>query len=234
MLLAPYEHGKTVILNKFAFISSVKVSTDFNTFHFSEYATEYQMGLKRTLIFPDFLKIVKKKYSAQANAIGILNSIIEEGWVGKLPLGQIVNQPIHANVLTALTESELEDRRYKWTRMGFLSRFLPLSYTYKPQTSTLIRSYIKDRLYHQDAPCNFDVPKADVDVVLPSRIADKIEKITLNIGKEENILGFRLQRQLQVLAMANALACQRTVVTEDDFKVVEMVSSFVNFKFKPI
>jgi hypothetical protein len=234
ILLAPPESGKSEILKKFAFVSSVKISSDFNIHHFADYCTEYQMGLKRTLIFPDFLKVVKKKYSAQVNAMGYINAITEEGWVGKLPLGQTVNSPIVGNVLTGLTEDELRDKRFKWTRLGFLSRFVPLSYKYKDETKTLIRQYIKDRLYRKDDPYDFTVPKSEVDVMLPNAIANKIEGIVLHISEETNLLGFRLQRQLQTLALANALSCQRTVVTEDDFKVIEALSCFINFDFNPL
>jgi hypothetical protein len=234
ILLAPPEHAKSEILKKFAFIETVKICTDFNTFQFADYATEYQMGLKRTIIIPDFLRIVKRRYSTTSNTLGIINAITEEGWIGKLPLGQIVNTPIFANILTAITEDEILDKRYKWARMGFLSRFVPLSYKYQEKTKRLIREYIKDRMYKEDKPHDFKTPKEPIDITLPKQIADKIESIVLDISEKNNLLGFRLQRQLQVLAMSNALSNQRNVVTEDDFKVIEMISNFINFRFNPI
>lgn len=234
VLLAPPEHAKSEILKKYVMIESVRVSTDFNTFHLAEFVTEYQLGKKRTIMIPDFLRVVKRKYSVQANSISALSALTEEGWVGKLPLGQVVDRPVTANVITALTESELKDKRYKWARRGFMSRFVPLSYSYDRRTKDLIREYIKNRVYQQDDPYVFETPKNNVDVVLPPDIAEEVRGITLNIALGENILGFRLQRQLQVLTMANALVSGRTVATTDDVKVIETLSKFINFDFKEI
>ena len=234
MLIAPPEHGKTEVLKKFAFISTVKIMTDFNTFVFSEYANEYQLGLKKTIIIPDFIRVIKKKYSAQANSLTIMNAITEEGWTGKLPLGQVTSKTIYANIITALTTDELRDKRHKWNKIGFLSRFIPVTYSYSKLTVRQIREYIKDRIYHTDKPYDFKVPKIEIDVTLPKELAREIENLSLDISEEENILGFRLQRQLQVLAMSNAVASQRNLVINEDIKIIEKITKFINYNFNPI
>jgi hypothetical protein len=69
MLLAPAEHGKSELLKKFAFVESVLVSTNFDTFVFSDFAMQYPK--KQTIIIPDFLRLVKRKYSTHANILTI-------------------------------------------------------------------------------------------------------------------------------------------------------------------
>jgi len=234
ILIAPPEHGKTEILKKFAFVPSVKISTDFNSFHFADYALEYLNGKKKTIIIPDFIKIVKKKYSTQASILATLNAITEEGWIGKLPLGQYIDKPVFGNVITSITDEELNDKRHKWNKMGFLSRFIPLSYSYFEKTKKQIREYIKDRIYHNDKPVELSTPQTLQSITLPKEIANKIEKITLQISEQNNILGFRLQRQLQVLALANALCSQRNIVTTADFDVIKEISKFINYNFNPL
>lgn len=234
VILAPTEHGKSEILKKFAFVPSVKIATDFNSFQFADYANEYQAGLKRTIVIPDFLRIIKRKYSTAANALSIISAITEEGWVGKLPLGQTVNQPIRANVLTALTESEIKDRRHKWAQMGFLSRFVPISYSYLNKTKDKIRGYIRDRLYSKDAPFNFELSKEKTEIAITPQVAQKVQDISLGISKVNNFTGFRLQRQLQTLTLANALVSKRTLTTDDDYKVIKKISELINFEFNPL
>jgi len=235
MLVAPVEHGKTEILKRFAFIESVKIISDFNTFMFADFATEYQMNQKRTIIIPDFLRIVKKKYSTQSNSLTILNAITEEGWMGKLPLGQSIDRPIKANVITAITQDEMQDKRHKWAKMGFLSRFIPLSFSYNEDTKQQIREYIKDRIYHSDITQDFEIDMKDtIDVALPKKIAEEIEVIAKSIALKNNFTGFRLQRQLQVLAMGSALSNKRNIVTEDDIAVIREISYFINFNFNKL
>lgn len=237
MILAPPEHGKTEIIKKFAFVTSVKIISDFNSFHFADYANDYQSKQKATIMIPDFLKVVNKKQGTRAQALGILNAITEEGWIGKLPMGQQITEPIHANVITALTEDKIRDKRYMWTRSGFMSRFLPLSYKYNDKTKTIIRQYIKDRSYHTDDPIDMKLELDKIDVALPQDIAIKIEKITLGILDDfsrQNYTGFRLQKQLQTLCMASALYSRRPIVNQDDLDTVEAISRHINFDFNSI
>ncbi len=237
IILAPPESGKTEILKKFAYVETAKFMTDFNSFHFADFANDYVADKKRTIVIPDFLKIIKKKYSSQVNALGILNAITEEGWMGKLQLGQSFDRPIFANVITALTQGEIRDKRHKWSEMGFLSRFVPLSFKYSDVSKDLIRNYIKDRMYSIDEPFKIDIDTKKHDIVLPKNIANKIENLTLLIMlkfKMLNFTGFRLQRQLQTLALASALVNQRSIVNESDFETISMIANFINFDFKEI
>jgi len=234
ILLAPSEHGKSELLKKFSRIESVKVTSDFNTHIFEDLCVEVELGKVKTVIIPDFLRIVKRKYSTQANTFTILNAVTEEGWTGTLPLGRKVSVPIRFNVLTALTKEELLDKRHKWAKLGFLSRFLPISYSYKEETKSMIRDYIKARMYKDEGFHVFKVPEQYIDVLLAENVAEDIKNITLDIAEKENILGFRLQRQLQTLAMANALACNRAITTDEDVKIIRELSKYINFKFNEI
>lgn len=234
ILLAPVEHGKSEILKKFAFVNSVKLTSNFDTPVFCEFAMEYLLGNKRTLIIPDFLRVTKRRYSTQAGSLTILNSMTEEGWIGSLPLGQKIDKPIKANLITAITRDEIIDKRHKWAQIGFLSRLIPLSFSYNQDTKDLIRNYIMDRVYHTDNPYTFEVPKEKVDVILPKNLAKEIDKISAHILiklKERNTTGFRLLRQLQVLAMANALINKRNMVIEQDIDTIKEITKFINFNF---
>lgn len=234
LIVAPVEHGKSEVLKEFAFIDTVKITTDFNSFIFSEFANEFLADRKKTIIIPDFLRVIKKKYSTQANALTIMNAVTEEGWIGSLPLGQKVTNPIKANIITAITQQEMIDKRHKWTQLGFLSRFIPLSYTYKDATKEQIKSYIEDRIYHTDKPYDFVLPKEKQRIELPKEHSTQLRIISNAIAIKNNLTGFRLQRQLQTLAMANALCRNAVIVNQDDINVIEKIAGFINFDFTKI
>lgn len=234
LLVANTESGKSDILKKFAFIKEVKLETDFNSFIFGDFAIQYQFGNKLTLIIPDFLKVVKRRYSVSANSLTTLNAMTEEGWIGKLQSGAMIPKPIIANLITAITKEEMTDKRHKWNSIGFLSRLIPISYDYSTDSRRQIREYIKDRVYVTDKPYDFELPKEKIDIVLPKELANEIEKITMSICLRDNLTGFRLQKQLQTLTMANALVMGRSVVTQSDVDMIKQVSEFINFDFKQI
>lgn len=229
MVYAPPEHGKTEILKKFAENKQVFYSTDFNMPIFEEFARKYPE--KNIIMIPDFLKLVKGKYSKVANATTMLNAIMEEGWKGR-----IVNfepkEKITAGLITALTRSELFDKRHKWTQLGFLSRLVPVSFMYSPGTISTIRSYIKDRMYTTERPISAHAKK--VKISLTKDVADAIEKIAIKFNENENILGFRLQKQLQTLAMSNAMIAGRNMTIIEDAKIIQQLSKFINFNFEEV
>ena len=237
MLIANPESGKTTILSKFANVPSVKFTTDLNTNMFVDFCYEYQANLKKTIIIGDFLRITSKKHSSQKNILTILNACMEEGYTGKLPMGQYIEKKITANLITSITQDEVSDKRHKWSQLGFMSRLLPVTYAYNNETAEKIMQYIKDRVYHQDKPFEFIIEKEKVDIMLSSNFADDLEVIkseVLSKLKETNLYGFRLQRQFQVLAMANALASKRNVVTKDDVDMIREISKFINFEYTRI
>jgi len=237
MLIANPESGKTAILTKFSDVPSVKFTTDLNTNMFVDFCYEYQANIKKTIVVGDFLRITSKKHSAQKNILTILNACMEEGYTGKLPMGQYIEKKITANLITSITQDEVSDKRHKWSQLGFMSRLLPITYAYTGETAERIMQYIKDRVYHKDEPYKFEVPKEKVDIMLPLNFADDLEIIraeVLDKLKETNLYGFRLQRQFQVLAMANALSSGRNIVTKDDVDMIREISKFINFDYTRI
>lgn len=237
MILAPPEHGKTEIIMKFALVEVVKIISDFNSYQFADFASEYQAKQKSTIMIPDFLKVIRKKHATQAHSLGILNAIMEEGWIGKLPLGQTITEPIQANLITALTQNEIRDKRHKWQDTGFMSRFLPLSYGYTDDTKDEIRSYIRNRMYQKDEPISLKMDMSKVNIAMPPEIARKVEHLTLSTMAKisrRDLTGFRLQKQLQVLCMASALSAGKTMADDNDFNAVKEISRFINFDFNKV
>ena len=60
------------------------------------------------------------------------------------------------------------------------------------------------------------------------------EMISRDLGKQSGAYGFRMQKNLQRLAKANALANDRTYVIENDIKKVIHLSNWINYDFNNI
>lgn len=234
VLCAPAEHGKTEVLKKFHQNSTIKLLTNFDTMSFLDIVPDLESEKIKTIMILDFLRVVKRKYSTSTNSLTILSALTEEGWHGTLPLGRRIDKPLRANVVTAITEDEIMDKRHKWSSIGFLSRFVPVTYRYNEDTEAMVRQYIKDRKYQTDDAIILEYPKKPVDITLPSDIANELENINLKIAKANNIFGFRLQRQLQTLAMANALMSGRNLVTNSDLEIIQKLSKHINFNFNKV
>lgn len=234
LLVAKPEHAKSEILKAFSSTKSVFYTSDFNTYYFSNFANQYLKGDKKTIVIPDFLKVVKKKLSTQQVSLTLLNSITEEGFTGQIQGGGWIDEPVIANVITAITEREMRDKRHKWAELGFLSRFVPLSYSYTEKTLDQIRDFIRQRNYRFDKTHKLEVPYQKVNVELPENIASQLQELTITIAKSNKLTGFRLQKQLQTLTMAEAVLNKRTMVIQSDLDVILELSKYINYDFTKI
>ena len=234
LLVAKPEHAKSELLKLFSHVKQVFYTSDFNSYVFGDFANEYLKGTKKTIMIPDFLKVVKKKQATQANALTLLNAITEEGFTGRVMGGSYIDEPLVANVITAITQREMRDKRHKWAELGFLSRFVPLSYSYNDDTKKLIREFIKHRDYHRDTNHTFTLPSEPRKIALPKEMADRIEEITIEIAVKNELAGFRLQKQLQTLCMTNALLNGRDMVLTADVDTIDVIARFINYDFTSI
>lgn len=236
-LVSHIESGKSSLLKQYKNWSSVSMQTDFNTHIFEQLVPDMERKVTRTLIFPDFLRLVSRSSKTRQNIVTILNSLIEEGWEGKLPFGREIKEPIQANVVTAITPDEISDKRHKWNKMGFLSRFIPVSFSYTDNTSNQIKNYIRDEIYRKDEKYNhFRMPRKSQDIKLPKEIGDELMQLSEIIKNriDKNLYGFRLQRQIQVITKANALQNNRNIVTENDLEIIQKLTNFMNLDYKQI
>lgn len=251
LLVAPPEHAKSTLLGLFNGCSSVYYTSDFSTFVLNEFVEVYPR--KRTIIIPDLLRITERRSATSKNVISLLSALIEDGWSGKLPLGRVVEQRIIANVLTSVTRTVFYDKRWWWAKMGFLSRFIPITYSYNQETENEIFRWIAERKYRFLTPILDDLEMTEIS--FPSQfgeilscyskiVANRLNNILLVnpvSGKRhvfsfsiDEVKGFRYQKSLQTLAMASALLNGRREVNQEDVDRVVRITELINFDFKPL
>jgi len=148
---------------------------------------------------------------------------------------------VKCGLIATLAKEMMLDGRHHWTRMGFMSRMIVVSYDYDISTQAQIHDAIADRQYLTDEKITLNLPEEDVEIKLNKREAMEISKLAIQLvaldKSEENTekaYGFRLQKNLQRLAMANALKHDRRTVNQEDIERLRKLSRFMNLNYYPI
>lgn len=248
LITAEVESGKTDLVLKFKDNEKVKYLTDATAYSiWRDLSTEIQGGLIKHFIFPDLLTPFAKNKDTVNSFIMFLANLTEEGLAevhaGFLPEGGIVlASPKPVGVIGCIARGELLDQRHKWARAGFMSRMLPISYSYSVETIDAIKKSISERVYVRDSPTKLTFPKDDVKVALPTYIADEIRKLEEEIKKKADlaseasyVYGFRMLKSLQRLVMGYTLSHGRTTVEPSDYaKLKNDFMKFINLDYVEI
>lgn len=254
LLIAPPEHGKSTLLSQFSSCPSVYYTTDFTSFVLENFMNSYPK--KRTIIIPDLLRITERRPGTSKNIISLVSSLIEDGWSGKLPYGRVVEEKVIANVLTSVTKTVFYDKRWWWAKMGFLTRFLPITYSYTDQTDNEIHEWIGARKYLFLSPIMDDLKETEVvfppeftpilttysravvnklsQVLLTSPVTRRRHVFSFLPSGDDQMRGYRFHKSFQILAMASAILNGRTQVTEEDIDRVGKIIELINFDFTPL
>jgi hypothetical protein len=179
--------------------------------------------------------------------VAFLNALIEEGVVSISTYAEhvgvqnqegTVQMPVRCGLLTTMARGVLHDGRHHWARMGFMSRLLPISYTYNASTQLDIHKSIANRDYLSDAPVRLNIPADDVEIRLQSPQSDELitlasgsNSIITSANSPERVYGFRLQKHLQRLAMASAVKHGRDIVSQVDVDYPRSLSGCINLEY---
>lgn len=225
LIIANPESGKSEMLLAFRHNRGVKVPTDITAYKILEqYGDAMSSGEIKQLIIPDLITPISKKQETAMQFVGFLNALIEEGIVdyeSYLIQRDYSNQPARVGLLTSITPAYLTDGRHRLIHAGFMSRMLPVCYSYSEATAGRIRQYLASRGYRQEERgIVLQLPEDLRDIQLPLGMTEGIIQRASILGQASETYGFRYQRQLQVLAMANALKCGRDTVNQEDIDTI--------------
>jgi len=137
-------------------------------------------------------------------------------------------------LISAITKQELTDRRHKWIQVGFMSRVMPISFSYSKITQQEIMEYIKKGKHLDEEQSDINIPNKQIDVKLPYKYADEISFYTDQLAGASELYGFRYQRQFQALLKASAIQDKRKVVIAKDVEKLRPLLEYVNLEYKMI
>jgi len=232
MLTSQVESGKSSLLYEFEGNRWTEWVSDATAWGIAKnYGKKLKSGELRHLLFPEFSMPSSKKYETVSGLDAYLTGLIEEG-IGKITTFALkdieTRAPYGCGIILCISKEDLALKRKRWFRIGFLSRLIPISYTYNEPTKKAIRNYIKLRQYQQDKKVKLELPPEQQEIELPIEFADRLENLVPRLIEGTNLFGFRWQRHLQRLAMANALISGRDIVNLADYDKVESLTEYMN------
>lgn len=247
MFIANPECGKTSIINRYCLkTDGILYTTDATAYGIimaSNSLRDIEDGKITHIVVPDLTSCLARKESTIKTFIGFMNALIEEGIVNIATYAtNLVRQRpnesrkavVKCGFVTAITPTEFKRHKKQWDGIGFLSRMLPVTYNYSMTTQIEIMNFIKEEKFLAEVLEKLKLPKVYKTITLPKTIADEIEKYSIALSQKANLYGFRIQKQLQVLAKAIALCNGNDSVKENDMIEFKKCMEYINFDYKSI
>jgi len=177
----------------------------------------------RHIIIPDLTVPLGKQTETRKMLTRFLSALIEEGVVELQ--SYVVDktakaEDLRCGLITTITPAALNDQRAGWRKFGFMSRMLPVSYSYSATTVDAIFESICSHQYRHEAPFHAKLPSSDQQVVMPLDLTNEVNVLARFLATAEGLYGFRHQKQLQTLMMGSALYNGRTEVNREDLNFI--------------
>jgi len=249
LICAKAESKKSETVEKLKQMDSVLYLSDATAYQvLKDYGDQISRRAIRHLVISDLIPSFSKRWETSSTFVAFLNELTAEGIVESrtYALPKKFAKPVKAGLIACITPPELEDRRHKWVGAGFMSRVLPVSWSYAKDTVAEIFEYICLREYINEETVLPRLPRQDKTVILDPNLARLLLPYTYQYlsfwielsraqGKAEaDLYGFRYQKSLQRLAMASALQAGRDAVKEEDVERIAKLSRFLNLSYTQI
>lgn len=183
------------------------------------------------IIIPDMVKVLSHRSTTVASTIAFLNSLMEEGILHNLFMGQTFefNERKYCGLVTAITFDFYYEIFRQWQKIGFTTRFIPVSYEYSKVTVNKIHESIMNNENLTDLIKMKKMKKRKIGIDDEAKYwinvkandiatAQSNESIIINVqgGNQKRVkielYGFRLHKQLRKLAQSIALSHGDTIV----------------------
>ncbi len=184
LIVAKAESGKTSVMKTYRQNKGIAYVSDCTAYGITrDILPKMLSGEVMTLVIPDLITPLSKSTKTRQSFVAFLNNLIEEGIAKITTYANIWDKDVKANVITAVTDEALKDGRHEWAKMGFLSRFIIFTYSYKPSTiMQILNSYSEHGLNIREVKVKF--PNKRINIELSEEIADRIDPIAIRIGKK--------------------------------------------------
>lgn len=234
LIAAKPESGKTTTMKQYRDNKGIAYLSDCTAYGITrDILSQIVRGEIKTIMLPDIITPLAKQTKTRQGFTAFLNNLIEEG-VSKISTYTTTwDTDANANVITSVTSEELKDARHGWAKMGFLSRFVPFSYSYSLSTvAKILNHYSTNGLTPQQIKIN--LPDKPVCINLPKEIADKLDTYAVMIGHQCDLYGLRAKLNLRALLKALAYRNGKDTVSDAEFQEFMELADFMNYKYKEV
>ena len=251
IILCEVEGGKSALTSQFADNDGVVFPHDVTAYGILKaYRKKLEAGTIKHFIFPEFVFPLARQKETVHTLLAFLNGLMEEGIreIQTYATSLTFSRPIKAGVIACLAADEFEWRKSYWVSIGFLSRFLPVSYSY---SESVIEGIFQSIFNSEKDTRKIEWQFRNGKIHLPPSIARQLRPLAKkadedmrkrkvakgNDATEEErtkLAGFRAQKSYQRLIKALALNRGKDEVDEDDLAKIIELSRYINLKYNKI
>ena len=245
------ESGKTEITKQFSGTPRVEFATDVTGYGLKrDFTQKILKGEVKHIIIPEMVTPLSKGRVSSDSFTSVLQAIIEDGIMG-IHTGFIQSSwakdmPIRSvGIIGCLPRTFYQNVRYKWLLLGFLSRFLVVSYRHGDDTLIRIFDSINDGSYltaTEKKRLAFD--GEDIAVTIPKDVGLACEQLGRGIVAEAVkaglAYGYREVKHIRALVAANVIyeritkGTQRATASMADFEEVDRLGYLFNEQYNAL
>jgi hypothetical protein len=234
LIVAKPESGKTAHLKIYRENKGVCYMTDCTAYGLTrDVMPKLVSGEMKTMMIADLITPLSRSTKTRKNFVAFLNNFIEEGIAKITTYATIWEKEVRGNLITAVTDAELQDGRREWAKMGFLSRFILFSYSYSMSAITKIFDNYSSKGINMSCK-KIKLPSKNIDIVLSKQIANQIDPVAMKIGQMFNLYGIRAKINFRSLLKSLAYRNGRKEVTEEEFREFLQLADYFNFDMNVI
>jgi hypothetical protein len=230
--------GKTKILKQYSNVLGAKYLTEVTAYGIKRYYLDkIKSGEIRHLLIGDFLAELSKQKKTKDDTIAFFNELMEEGVNAVASYAVYFDEPdaIKCGIITTIAQADFLRKSHRWYEMGFLSRAIPLTYSYSKLSEVKIYKHIAECTDMQsDLKKDLWLPKIPVRVIPNKNLNTQLIEVSMKMSEWEKAYGFRKQEQLQTLMMANALKRGSMEVEQEDYDKVLELTQYINMYFNEV
>lgn len=237
LLIAKAGLGKTLKLEKLRKFPFVYYTVDITPKKVLDFLDRVDKGEKKFLVIPDYIATLGHSRKTVDLFRSLMRSVIEEGLtdIDAYGLERHYTKKVRCGLISGITPEYFSQNSRIWKNDGFLSRFIPFSYSHTPITIEKVLERIRTNMGENQ---KFEL-KVKTKGVKEPFVNDDMDIRIKNIMYESGLVAqgeapYRAYIQISTLAKASAVLRDSKKVEIEDMDLVRALSQFINRKEPPI
>lgn len=193
------------------------------------------------IIIPDLTRLTARGRSVRKELVATFQILMSEG-MEAIHTGNInveFKKPLKIGVIACTTRQDITDRRSIWSKIGFLSRFIPFSFNYDEQLKTNILEFINtDEALKQETVRirKRKVRQVNIPTAIKHSLINDARRMAFGIEEfcktplRDRVFGARALHQLTSYIKAIALRDEEDQVTEHHYEQLKHLFTYFNYE----
>lgn len=230
LIIAKAGLGKTIKLEQLRKNPYVYYTVDMTPKHFIQFLSKVYEKKKKFLVIPDYITTLGHAKKTKDLLRGHLRAMMEEGCQDNDAYGIEYHfpVPVKGGLISAITPEYFNSSSKIWKSDGFLSRFIPFSYSHSAESTKQVLDNIRNR---NNPIANFGMKVRTNGIKEPSRTNDIDNQIRLMAYEvAEGDPPYRPYLQMIALCNSSAILRESNIVEQEDIELIRSMLVFINRK----